>query len=254
MFFVEIEKILDKLPGEIGVYYKDLTTGKSFGFKENEGFLAASVIKLPIMVAVLHEIKNGRLRRDDIIRLSTKDKVPGCGALAHMHSGSDVTIKDLYSLMIVLSDNTATNMLIRVLGINDINSIINKYGLETTKLNRFLFDNEQQNKGIENYFCPFEIGNLLESVYRKSLISEDISLEIEGILKQQQINHKIPYLIPDNIEIAHKTGEDDGITNNVGIVYCKNPFVLCFAGNNTDVVLAEEAMRKISFLCYENSL
>ena len=156
--------------------------------------------------------------------------------------------------MIVLSDNTATNMLIRALGINNINPILNELGLITTKLNRLLFDYEKHKLGIENYFSPLEIGSILESVYKKNLISEDISLEIEEILKLQQINHKIPYLIPDEIQIAHKTGEDDGITNDVGIVYSKKPFILCFAGNDTDVVQAEDALRRISLLCYENSL
>jgi beta-lactamase class A len=254
MFFNEMQKIIDKVPGKIGVYYKDLNTGNSFKFNEDEGFLAASVIKLPILIAVLYEIKKGRLRKDDIIRLSTDDKVPSCGALAYMHSGLDVTIKDLYNLMTILSDNTATNMLIKTLGIHNINSIISELGLKITKLNRLLFDYEQQKQGKENYFSPSEIGILLEGVYRKNLISEDICQDIEEILKLQQINSKIPYLIPDNIEIAHKTGEDEGITHDVGIVYSEKPFILCFAANDTDVVLAEEAIRKISLLCYENSL
>jgi beta-lactamase class A len=254
MLFAEIEKIIDKLPGRIGVYYKDLTTGNLFKYNENEGFMAASVIKLPILIAVLNEIKVGKLRKDDVVRLSSSDKVPSCGALAYMHSGLDVTIKDLYNLMIILSDNTATNMLIRTLGIQKINSIIEELGMKTTKLNRQLFDSEEQKRGKENYFSPSEIGLLLEKVYKRSLISEDISKEVEDILKLQQINSKIPHLIPGNIEIAHKTGEDEGITHDVGIVFSENPFILCIAANNTNVVLAEEAMRKISLLCYENSL
>lgn len=254
MLFSDIQKKLEKLPGRIGLYYKDIITGKSFGFNESEAFLAASVIKLPILAVVLNEINKGNLRSDDSLILSTHDKVPGCGALFHMHSGIDVTIKDLYNLMIVLSDNTATNMLIRALGVSNINSNMDKLGLKTTKLNRLLFDYEKHKQGIENYFSPMEIGEMLESVYRKNLISEDASLEIEGILKLQQINHKIPYLLPDEIEIAHKTGEDEGITNDVGIVYSKNPFILCFAANDTDVVQAEEALRKISLIFYENSL
>lgn len=254
MYFAKIQKIIEKLPGRIGVYYKDLSSGKSFGFNEKEGFLAASVIKLPILAVILNEIKKGHFRKDDILILKAADKVPGCGALFHMHNGLELTIKDLYNLMIVLSDNTATNMLIRALGINNINPILNELGLITTKLNRLLFDYEKHKLGIENYFSPLEIGAILESVYKKNLISEDISLEIEEILKLQQINHKIPYLIPDEIEIAHKTGEDDGITNDVGIVYSKKPFILCFAGNDTDMVQAEDALRRISLLCYENSL
>lgn len=254
MFFTEIEKIIDKLPGRIGVYYKDLTTGNLFEYNENQAFLAASVIKLPILTAVLSEINGGRLKKDEVLKLSTSDKVPSCGALAYMHSGLEVTIKDLCNLMIILSDNTATNMLIGTLGIQNINNIIEELGLKTTKLNRLLFDSEQQKLGKENYFSPAEIGLLLEQVYKRSLISEEASNEMEEILKLQQINSKIPFLIPENIEIAHKTGEDTGITHDVGIVFSKNPFILCFAANNTDVVLAEEAMRKVALLCYENSL
>lgn len=254
MFFKEIEKIMDKLSGKIGFYYKDLTSGRTFGINENEGFIAASVIKLPILVAVLYEIEKGHLRKEDIIRLSPSDKVPGCGVLALMHSGLDVTIKDLCNLMIVISDNTATNMLIRLMGIERINSIMEELGLKTTKLNRLLFDYEEQKQGKENYFSPAEIGMLLEKIYRKALISEDICQETEEILKLQQINSKIPYLLPGNIEVAHKTGEDDGITHDVGIVYSAKPFILCFASNNADVVMVEEAIRRISLLCYEKSI
>lgn len=254
MFFTEIEKIIDKLPGRIGVYYKDLTTGNLFKYNEKVTFLAASIIKLPILAAALSEINEGRLRKDAVLKLSTSDKAPSCGALAYMHSGLEVTIKDLYNLMIILSDNTATNMLIRTLGIQNINDIFEKFGLKTTKLNRTLFDSKQQKMGKENYFSPAEIGLLLEKVYKRSLISEEASSEIEEILKHQQINSKIPYFIPENIEIAHKTGEDTGITHDVGIVFSKNPFILCFAANNTNVAIAEEAMREVALLCYENSL
>jgi beta-lactamase class A len=107
---------------------------------------------------------------------------------------------------------------------------------------------------MENYFSPSEIGDLLENIYRGKLISEDICEEVKEILKLQQINSKIPHLIPGDVEIAHKTGEDDGITHDVGIIFSEKPFILCCASNNTDVVLAEEAIRKISLLCYENSV
>jgi beta-lactamase class A len=254
MIFSEIRKILDVLPGKIGVYYKDLRTGNTFSYNENEAFKAASVIKLPILAATLHRIKQGLLRKDDCIRLKAEDKVPSCGALSYMHSGLEVTIMDLCHLMIILSDNTATNMLINLLGMDNINSLMSELGLRSTRVNRLLFDVEGRKLGKENYYAPAEIGCLLEQIYTKKLISVDICEDIIEIMKQQQINHKIPYFISDEVEIAHKTGEDDGITHDVGIVYSKNPFILCFASNNTNVPQTEDALRKIAKQLYDHSL
>lgn len=253
MLSTEIKALISRLPGKIGLYYKNLSTGVTIGVNENDSFIAASVIKLPILVAVFHEISQGRLRRDDIIRLSSGDKVPSCGALNYMHSGLDVTIKDLCNLMIILSDNTATNMLIRALGIERANAVFAQYGLKSTKLNRLLFDHEEQKLGKENYFTPAEIGMLLEDIYNKQVVSEAVSDEILDTLKLQQLNAKIPYLLPKNIRVAHKTGEDSGTTHDVGIVFADTPFILCFASNNTDVIAAEEALRKIALLCCQDS-
>lgn len=90
------------------------------------------------------------------------------------------------------------------------------------------------------------MGCLLERVYRHSFVNETVSKCIEDTLLEQQINHKIPGYLRGEVDVAHKTGEDDGITNDVGIVYAREPFVICFATNNTDVPEAERAMREIS--------
>lgn len=249
----EIKKIMTNLPGKIGLYYQDLSTREAFGITEHEGFIAASVIKLPILIAVLNKIHKGELNKNDQVTMSALDKVPGCGALRHMHNDLVVTISDLCHLMIVLSDNTATNILIRLLGFDYINQIFTEIDFKTTKLNRLLFDYEKHLQGIENYFSPLEIGQLLEKIYKKTILTEELCDEVIDILKKQQINHKIPYLLPDHIEIAHKTGEDEGITHDVGLIFGKKPFILCFASNKTDVILAEAALRRIALICYEHS-
>lgn len=253
MLLRKIKDILDELPGNIGVYYKDLVSGETFGYNEKEAFMAASVIKLPILVATLHRIKHGKLRKDDLIRLTTEDKVPSCGALNYMHSGLEVSIWDLCHLMIVISDNTATNMLIKHLGMDHINSLLDELGLKTTRVNRLLFDSESSKRGIQNYYSPVEIGSLLDRIYNKELISADVCEDIIDIMKQQQINHKIPHLLPEHVEIAHKTGEDSGITHDVGIIYSKKPFILCFASNKTNVPQAEGALSNIAKLLYDQS-
>ena len=90
------------------------------------------------------------------------------------------------------------------------------------------------------------MGTLLERIYRHAFVDEATSKLMEETLLQQQINHKIPGYLRDEVAVAHKTGEDDGITNDVGVVYAREPFVICFATNRTDVPEAERAMREIS--------
>jgi len=250
----QLESLLKPLPGKVGVYYLDLASGKSFHYNGQESFIAASVIKLPVLVAVYHAIQDGCLGMDDLLTLSSADKVPGCGALTQMHSGLEVSIRDLCNLMITLSDNTATNMLINTLGIEKINAVGQEYGLEKTCLNRLLFDSVAKGQGKENYICPEEIGRLLERIYTGTVISPAVSEEIIITLKAQQLNSKIPHLLPRDIAIAHKTGEDSGTTHDVGIIYAAKPFILCFASNDTDVVSAEAALKTIALLCYSKSL
>ena len=107
-------------------------------------------------------------------------------------------------------------------------------GLEVTKLRRIMFDSVLAAQGIENGISAAEMGMLLEKVYRREWVNEETSAYAEEILARQQINHKIPGYISDwNVRIAHKTGDDDGIANDVGIVFAKQPFVVCFVSTHT---------------------
>jgi len=123
-------------------------------------------------------------------------------------------------------------------------------GLIKTKINRLLFDEKASMEGKQNLFVPKEICQLLEKIYDKSFINEKVSTEIEKTLLHQQINHKIPGYLRDEIQVAHKTGEDDGITHDVGIVYAIEPFVIAFASNEADVPVFERFIREVSLeLC-----
>ena len=87
---------------------------------------------------------------------------------------------------------------------------------------------------------------LLEQVFRRQFVSEEVSEFIEEVLLLQQINHKICGYLNDAVSVAHKTGEDDDLSNDVGIVFAKQPFIVCFAGHDTDVAAWETAIRQIS--------
>ncbi|MBQ4409149.1 MAG: serine hydrolase, partial [Firmicutes bacterium] len=128
----------------------------------------------------------------------------------------------------------ATNLLINHLGKEEFQKAFPEMGLHVTKLRRIMFDSVLAAQGIENGISAYEMGMLLEKVYRREWVDEKTSEYAEEILARQQINHKIPGYISDwNMRIAHKTGDDDGIANDVGIVYAKQPFVICFVSTHT---------------------
>jgi len=242
----EILQRVAALPGDVGLYYKDLTTGETFGYREREMFEAASVIKLPVYAAIMKMAAEGRADLSEIIVCKDEDKVPPCGALYFFTGDVPADISTLCGLMISLSDNAATNLLLGRFGLDFFNEEFKKIGLKDTHLERRLFDPESAAQGKENRIVPAEIGELLERIYRHEFVSEDVSREMEKLLLEQQINHKIPGYLPEGTPVAHKTGEDDGITNDVGVVYGEKPFVICFASNRTDVPESERALRTIS--------
>lgn len=248
--FKELMRDLNKLSGQIGFYYKNLVNGEEFCYGEEKRLEAASVIKIPVIVEVLRQIENKTINPETRLVVEDEDKVPSCGALFYMDSGLEVTLRDLYTLMIIHSDNTATNILIDLVGMDGINKTLENLGFREIILSRKMFDSERVALGIENYISSREIGQILEMGYRGELISEGVSREIIRVLKLQRLNSKLPYLLPKGTEVAHKTGEDSGITHDVGIIYAKEPFILCFNSNGTNVIETENSMRKIALDLY----
>ena len=242
----EILERIAALPGDVGFYYKNLVTGESFGYRDRDMFQAASVIKLPIYAVVMKLWAEGKLELSEKIVCRDEDKLPPCGALYFFTGDVEVDINTLCGLMISLSDNAATNLLIKRLGLDFLNEQFKEIGLKDIHLERLLFDAESSAKGLENRIVPAEMGELLERIYRRSFINEEVSSRMEKLLLEQQINHKIPGYLPEGTPVAHKTGEDDGITNDVAVVYSENPCIICFASNFTDVPAAERAIREIS--------
>ena len=232
------------LPGHLGFYYKNLVTGVTFGVREEEIFGAASVIKFPLHLLILQKALTGELAMEDQLTVTQQDKVPICGALTLFTGDITADIRTLCRLMISLSDNTATNRLIDHLGIPAIQEGFKAFGLEKTVIRRKLFDSAASRAGIQNTICPREIGDLLEKLYRQQILSPAYFKEAIDTLLLQQVDHKINGKINCEVSIAHKTGEDDNLSNDVGIVYAAQPFIVCFAGHDTDVYRWEDLMRR----------
>lgn len=235
---------MDEISGHTGFYYKNLTTGMEYGVRAQEAFLAASVIKLPLYLHILRRAEQGTLDMAQTITVTDEDKVPICGALTLFTGNVTADIRTLCRLMISISDNTATNVLIRLCGINEINEAFRAMGLEKTVLRRRLFDRAASLAGIQNTICPREIGMLLEQLYRNEFGNEKTCTEAIETMNLQQVDHKLNGKLCGSVRIAHKTGEDDDLSNDVGIVFAKQPFIICFAGHDTDVYRWEDLMRR----------
>lgn len=245
-----IERELEALPGHVGFYYKSLVTGKEYGVREEEIYSAASVIKFPLFLHILAECEQGRMSLDDEIVTEEEDKVPGCGAISLFTGRVKTDLRTLCRLMICISDNTATNRLIRHATLEGAAAGLRAMGLEKTQLKRLLFDSEASAAGLQNVICPREMGMLLEKLYHGELVSPAASQEALDVLLLQQVDHKLNGKICGAVPIAHKTGEDDNLSNDVGIVYAKQPFVICFAGHDTDVYQWEDLMRRGTYELY----
>lgn len=239
-----IEQKLHSLQGRVGMYYKNMVTGETFSYHADEQYEAASLIKLPVFMHIMKLIDAGEITRETKVLVKEEDKKPSCGALQSLTGDVEVDIQSLYKLMITISDNTASNMLIRVSGIPALMESFHDMGLKKTVIAREFFDSVAAAEGKTNYVCPEEIGMLLESVYRREYISPEISQEIEDVMLVQQIRHKIPGYIGRKKKIANKTGEDGNTTHDGAIVFAKEPFVLVICSNDTNVPETERFIRE----------
>lgn len=230
---------------KIGFLCRSLDDGSEISFQKDTQVNSASLIKLYIMLAAFVKDSENKLSLNKPFILRDSDKLPSCGALNLMHDGLRVSARDLINLMIALSDNTATNMLIDELGIDYINGVIKKLGCRATALRRRLFDAEASAQGLRNTTSAADCALLLEGLYKNTILDPRRCGEMLEILKKQKLNSKIPFYLR-GVAVAHKTGEDDGITHDVGIVYAKRPFIVCFCSDGVDTPSFERTIADIS--------
>ena len=235
---------LGTLGGDTGVYIKNLVTGEVWQRGEDVPVVAASVIKIPVMIEAFRQAQAGELSLSEIHALEDWERLPSCGTLKAMHTGIEMTLLDLVKLMIIVSDNAATNIMITRVGIGNVNRTLRALGCEKTTLNRLLFDREASRRGVKNYITAREMGEVLEKLWRGEVVSKEASAQMMDILLDQRLNGKLPFFIDSmGIDIAHKTGEDDGISHDVGVIFAQEPLVCCFVGEHVDVPLYERLMQ-----------
>lgn len=210
---------LNGLNGRIGLAI-DVQDGENFTINGDELFPSASLIKLPILLAGLINAKNGVLNFDQIIAITEKSKVGGSGVIQTLSSHVSLSIKDLLTLMITVSDNTATNILIDLLGMDEINSSFNQVGLTKTVLKRKMMDFAAIEQGKDNFTCPNEMIQCLKLLNGLNFtIGFEETVIAKEILKNQQFKNKLPAMMDqEKITILNKTGELPAVQHDCAIV------------------------------------
>jgi beta-lactamase class A len=229
-FIQKLRSIVETSDAVVGVAIKNLATGEKFFINENEVFPQASSIKIHILAELYHQAEQGKIRLGDIVPLPAAVRVGGSGVLNELGESSvSMSIRDYAVLMIVLSDNTATNVLIKQVGMDNVNKFLQSQGAVKTKLQRMMMDVKAAAEGRENIGTPKEVLMVLEKMYRGEIVSKKASEEMLSILqKPKSKDGPIRDGIPPEITLANKEGDIEGVRCDVGIVYLqKTPYVIC---------------------------
>lgn len=230
--------------GQAGIYYQNLKTGETWGYREREPYLAASIVKLPLAAAILLWRSRGETCLYDPVTICEQQKIPGCGAVQFLNGDVTLTVGELCKLMLVISDSCATNALFRHYGAEKIRETFRELGLAGTRFNREYWDDELERRGVNNYFVPEEMGRLLKRMYDGTLVDRDSSWWLEQRLREQQINHKLGGFLPLDFPLAHKTGDEEDKAHDVGIVFSKEPFIVCYGFVGPDMYKYEDFIRR----------
>jgi beta-lactamase class A len=222
----DVRKLAAQLPAPSALEVFDLSTGYHTGLNASASMPAASTIKIPVMVEVFRQLQTGRFDLNHRLALRSSDKDYGSGELCDASVGSTYPVWALLEKMIDISDNTATNMLIRLVGRHVINRSMLELGLEHTRL---ADDIRTSGWDIRRQLrtSPDDLVRLLALMAHRQLVDEWSSNEMISILEQDRYNTLLPEPLPDDIPIAHKTGSFYDTLNDAGIVYATDaPYVI----------------------------
>ncbi len=242
--------------GNIAVVVKDLKTKKETKINENIEFRSASTIKLAIMSELFNKVNDGSLKLDDKIELIENLKTGGDGILKELKYGHKFTLEEIMTLMIIVSDNMATNILINLLGMDNINNTIQNLGLKGTKLQRKMMDSQAAKEGRENIITANDLATILELIYKGKNVNKEYSSMMLDIMKRQQVRGRLDLYLPEEVLIAHKTGDLDNLEHDGGIVYLKDKeYIICVLTDKTESNKeGREIIGKISKMVYDELL
>jgi beta-lactamase class A len=235
-----IGRLLEGLEGDYGVWVMKLDGKGQFGINESKVLSAASVIKLPLLVAYYQAADEGKLDPEEIYVLKERDRLEyGTGSMQNQPEGTEYTYREIAHLVANQSDNMGAELLIGFLGgAKQIEGMINDWALTATSVK-------------EGGTTAGEIGELLMRLYDNELISKKSQKELFKNLTETVNEDRITAGVPTGVKVVHKFGSEEGIVNDCGIVYGAEPYVICMLSTGVNDAEAQEVLPKISRVVWE---
>lgn len=243
-----IQEVDQHLDGVMGLAIEDLTTGDHYYLHEDEVFAQASSIKITVLADLYLQAQEGKLKLGDLYTVQSSDLVPDSDIMNGLTPGvTRVTLRDLATMMVAVSDNSATNVLIDRVGMQNVNAMLDSLGLTHTRLRRKMMDLEAAKQGRENVSTPREMMTLLDAIYHGKVLNQQSTNDFFKMLSTNKDSF-IPRDLPPGLKVANKPGELEAVRNDSGVVFVEGrPYVICvmtaFLRNER---AGEEAITKIS--------
>lgn len=281
-----IAAIAGEIEGTLGVYARDLRSGVEVSHNADTPFPTASVMKIPILYELYRQVEAGKIDLARRLTLGEADMVPGSGVLQDLDPGLSPTIKDLATLMITVSDNAATDLVLAQIGPDALAETLQNLGLTQTTIpmtvrallystvgldaanpeHTYVLYQERSAAGVIDWQCraygdtdnnvstPREMATLLARIEGREGLSPASCDAIIDIMRRQKYTDRIPRYLPEGTAVAHKTGSLRGIRNDAGIVYAPDgPYVLgLFAKRLADPIAGVDALAAISRVIWES--
>jgi beta-lactamase class A len=228
-----LQPLIEKFSGQVAIAFQRFSDGSSYLCNAGQTMRSASLIKVPMLTCALEKVARGELSLEQRYELKTDEVAGGAGLLQMLQPGLQLTLFDLLTFMIIVSDNTATNMTIDIVGQDAINAYMQGLGLSQTKLIGKLQlpeskQNEAQRRGERNSTCAADMLGLLMRLEQRELLPDHLTKVALDILKHQQFTEAMSRYLPRDAElfdeyvtVASKSGCLRGLWHDAGIVYDK---------------------------------
>jgi beta-lactamase class A len=243
-----IQQVDQHLDGVMGVAIEDLANGDHYFLHEDEVFAQASSIKITVLANLYLQVQQGKLKLTDLYTVQSPDLVPDSDIMNGLTPGvTRLTLRDLATMMVAVSDNSATNVLIDRVGMQNVNAMLDSLGLTHTRLRRKMMDLEAAKQGRENVSTPREMMTLLDMVYHGRLLNKESAADFFKVLSTNKDSF-IPRDLPADLKVANKPGELEAVRNDSGIVFVEGrPYVICvMTALLSNERSGEEAITKVS--------
>ncbi len=202
--------------GDLGVSVQSLS-GESWEFQPDRRFVAASTIQIPVMIALYRQIDAGRRNPGDRIALGAV-RVHGSGILLHLHNGMELTLDDLCTLMISISDNTATNLLAELVELDQVNQTIRDLGMANSTMGRLMLGHRARSSDVENWVTAADLTASVRAILDKTAASSESCGRMKTMLTRQDQCRRVTRFAPEQSVWGSKPGSLPGIVNDAGFI------------------------------------